>query len=119
MSLNDEWCLVLGTFLSLLFVHTLCNKLRLELLHLLTIVLVESHIVVADEVVTLLSARLRSLSIAPLLPSEHGLTDMYSTVVHYIGLHHTVAVNFHDLCERPSQEVVAHVSQMERLIGVW
>ena len=64
--------------------------------------LVESHVVVADEVVALLAARLGSLTITPLQPGQHRLTDMDTTVIHDIGLHHLVAIGLHDLCQRPA-----------------
>ena len=43
---------------------------------------------------------------------------MYSAVVHDVGLDHLVAVGLHDLGQRPPQEVVAHVAQVEGLVGV-
>ena len=43
---------------------------------------------------------------------------MYAAVVHDVGLHHLVAVGGHNLCQRPAQQVVAHMAQVQRLVGV-
>ncbi len=80
--------------------------------------LVESHIEVANQVVALHSAGLRSNAVTPFEPCQHRLADVDTTIVHDIRLHHLVAVSRHNLCQRPSKEVVAHVSKVERLIGV-
>ena len=106
----DERCLLLG----FLLVHALGH----EFLHLLTIVLVEGHIVVADEVVTFLTTGLWCLAIAVFQPCQHRLADMDTTVVHDVGLHHLVTIGFHDLRQRPSEEVVTHMSEVQGLIGV-
>ena len=44
---------------------------------------------------------------------------MYTTVIHDICLHHLVAVCRHNLCERPSEQVVSYVSQVEWFVGGW
>ena len=118
MGLLDQGGLLLGTFLCGLLVKAFSQELLLQSLHLLTIMLVEGHVVVADEMIALLATRLRSFSVAPFLPSQHRLADMDATVVDDIGFHHLVAVGRHDLRQRPSQEVVAHMTEMERLVGV-
>ena len=43
---------------------------------------------------------------------------MDATVVDDIGLHHLVAVGLHDFGQAEAQQVVAHVSQVQRLVGV-
>ena len=43
---------------------------------------------------------------------------MDAAVVDDVGLDHLVAVGSHDLCQRPSQKVVAHMPQMEWFVGV-
>ena len=106
----DERCLLFG----FLLVHALGH----ELLHLFTIVLVEGHIVVTDEVVTFLTTRLWCLAIAVFQPCQHRFADMDTTVVHDVGLHHLVTIGFHDLCQRPSEEVVTHMSEVQGLIGI-
>ena len=118
VSLLDERRLLLGLLLSRLLVHALCHVLGLKLIHLLAVVLVESHVVVADEMVALLAAGLRSLAVAILQPCEHRLADVYASVVDDVGLNHLVAVGLHYLGERPTEQVVAHVSEVERLVGV-
>ncbi len=118
VSLLDERSLVLSLLSGSLFVHAILHILLLELCDFLTVVLVESHIVVADEVVALLARSLRSLAVAPLEPSEHRLADVDTTVVYDIGLDHLVAVGLHNLCQRPTEQVVAHMTEVERLVGV-
>ena len=95
----DEGSLGLGLLCGCLVVHALCQILCLELGHLLTVVLVEGHVVVAYQMVALLAAGLRSLAVAPLEPCQHALADVYTAVVYDIGLHHAVAVGFHNLCQ--------------------
>lgn len=81
--------------------------------------LVESHVIVTDEMVTLFTAGLGSLTIAPFQPSEHRLTDMNTTVVDDIRLHYLIAVRLHDLRQRPTQQVVAHMTEVEGLVSIW
>ena len=118
MSLLDERSLLLSLFLSGIFRHSFSHILLQELVALCFVVLVECHIVVADEVVALLSRRFWSLTVAIFEPCEHRLTDVNATVVDDIGLHHLIAVSLHNLRERPSEEVIAHVSEVEWLVGV-
>ena len=80
--------------------------------------LVEGYIVVADEVVALLAGSFRSFAIAPLEPGEHRLTDVDTTVVNDVCLDYLVAVSLHNLSQRPAEEVVAHMTQVKRLVGV-
>ena len=61
--------------------------------------LIESNIIIADEVVTFLSARFRCLSITPLQPGKHRLADVDTSVVYDVGLHNMIAVSFHDLSQ--------------------
>ena len=81
-------------------------------------VLVKFHIEIADEVVALLARFLGGDSVAPLLPSEHRLADVDTTVVYDVGFHHLVAVCLENFGEAETEEVVAHVPQVERLVGV-
>ena len=80
--------------------------------------LVEGHVVVADEVVALLSCSFGCLAIAPFQPGQHRFTDVDTTVVHNVGLHHTVAVGSLNLGQRPSKQIVADVSEVERFVGI-
>ena len=96
--LLDERSLFLGFLLSLFLAQTFGDILRSELLHLFAVVLVESHIVVADEVVAFLSACLGCFPVAIFQPCEHRLADVYSAVVDDVCLHHFVAVSLHNLC---------------------
>ena len=118
MSLLDERRLFLRLLLSLLLVHALSHVFSLQLSHLSTVVLVERHVVVADEVVAFLARSLRCFAVAELQPSQHRFADVDAAVVHDVGLHHAVAVSLHDLRQRPAEQVVAHVSEVERFVGV-
>ena len=118
MCLLDEGGFSLGLFLGVLFGHAFGQVLCLERLALFLVVLVERHVEVANEVVAFLAGRFRCGAVAPFLPCQHRLADVYAAVVHDVGLHHAVAVGGHDLRQRPTQQVVAHVSQVERLVGV-
>ena len=100
--------------LGLLLVHALSHKF----LDLLAVVLVEGHIIVADEMVALLTRRLWCLTVAIFQPGEHRLTDVDTTVVHDIGLYHLVTVGLHNLCQRPPQKVVAYMTEVKGLIGI-
>ena len=40
-------------------------------------------------------------------PCQHRLADVYSAVVHDVGLYNAVAVGLHNLCKAPAQQVVA------------
>ena len=71
MSLLDQRSLCLSFLCGSFFVHALLQVLSLEFCDFLTVVLVESYIVVADEVVVLLAGSFWSFAIAPLEPSEH------------------------------------------------
>ena len=119
MCFLDKRCLLLCFLLGFLSVHSLSDIFRRELLHLLAIVLVESHIVVADEVVALLAAGLGGFTIAVFEPCKHRLADMYATVVDNIGLDHLVAVGLHNLGKRPSQQVVAHMPEVKGFVCIW
>ena len=118
VSFLNQRCVVLGQLLRFLVRHAFGLILGLQFLHLLAVVLVKGHVVIANEVVSLLSAALRGLAVAPLEPCEHRLADVYATVVHYIGLDYAVAVGLHNLRKRPSEQVVAHVSEMQGLVCV-
>ena len=89
MSLLDERCLLFG----LLFVHALGD----EFLYFLAVVLVESHIIVANQVVALLAGTLRCFAIAVFQPGQHRLANVDTTIVDDIGLHHLIAIGLHDL----------------------
>ncbi len=101
--------------LGFVLAHALC----LQLLHFLLEVLVEQHVEVADQVVALLSRRFGSDAFAPFLPCQHRLADVDAAVVHYVGLDYLIAVGLQYLGQRISQQVVAHVSQVQGLVGVW
>ena len=106
-----QWRCGLGLLLAHAFLHKL-GQLGL-------VVLVECYIVVADEVVTLLAAALGCSALAPLLPSEHRLTDVYASVVHDVGLYNPVTICCNDVREGITEQVVAYVAKVERLVCIW
>ena len=68
--------------------------------------------------VAFLARRFGSHAVAPFLPCEHGFADMDAAVVYDVCLYHLVAVRFHDLGQAVAQQVVAHMSEVERFVGV-
>ena len=115
---HHQRCFFLGACFSLFAVHALFKELGFEGGHFGAIMLVESHVVVADEVVAFLTRRLGCFAVAILLPSEHRFANVDTAVVHDVGLHHPIAVGFGNLCHRPTEEVVTDVTEVERLVGV-
>ena len=57
-------------------------------------------------------------SVAIFEPSEHRLADVDATVVDNIGFYHALVVGFCNLRNSPSEEVVTHVTKVERFVGV-
>ena len=98
VSLFHQGALSLGFLFGSLFGHALGHKLCLQGFHLFAVVLVKGYIVVANEVVALLAAGFGCFAIAPLLPCQHRLADVYAAVVHNVCLHHAVAVGLHNFC---------------------
>ena len=107
-----------GLGLGFFLVHAFGHVLGHQFLHLGLEMLVECHVVVADEMVALLATRLGRFTVAILQPSQHGLADVNTAIVHDVGLHHTVAIGGNDVGQGVTQQVVAHVPQVERLVGV-
>ena len=104
--------------LGLLFTHAFGHETGHQFLHFSLVVFVECHIIVANQVVALLAGRFGSFALTVLQPGQHALADVDTTVVHDVGLHHAVTVGRHNIGQRVAQEVVAHVSEVEGLIGV-
>ena len=103
-----------GLLLGLLGTHALLD----QFLDFGLIVLVKGYIEVANQVVALLAGGLGRCAVAPLEPGEHRLADVDTAVVDDVGLDHLVAVGLHDFGQAVAQQVVAHVSQVQRLVGV-
>ena len=110
MCLLDERSLFLGLFGA----HALLD----EFPDFGLIVFVEGNVKVTNQVVTLLACGLGCVAVAPLEPCEHRLADVDATVVDDVGLHNLVAVGLHNLGQAETQQVVAHVSQVQGLVGV-
>ena len=108
---EHDGCLTLG----LLLAHTLFGH---ELLNLAFVVLVELDIVLTHQVVALHARRLGGLATAIELPCEHRLADVDAAVVHQVYLDDVVAIGLQDGGHRVAEEVVADVSQVQRLVGV-
>ncbi|MPM19096.1 hypothetical protein SDC9_65514 [bioreactor metagenome] len=76
------------------------------------------HIILADQVVALDTAGLGCLAIAELLVGEHRFADMNPTVVYQVDLAHRRPVGLQDGRHTLTEAVVAHMTQMQRLVGV-
>ena len=79
---------------------------------------VESDVVFAHEVVALHSRRGRGLAVTEQLPGQHRLADVDAAVVDEVRLDHFVARFGEYLRDRVSEQVVADVAQVQRLVGV-
>ena len=110
LCLLDEW----GLFLGCLLIYALCHKL----FDLSLVLLVKTDIVVADEVVAFLATILRCLAIAEHLPCEHRFADMNTAIVHDIGLDYVPSVGLLNLSDGVTKQVVAHMSEVQRLVGI-
>ena len=86
--------------------------------HFGAVVLIERHIVVADKVVAFLTGGLGRVAVAVFLPGKHGFADVDTAVIDDIRLHDTAAVGFCNLGHRPSEQVVANVTEVEGFVGV-
>ena len=80
--------------------------------------LVKGYVIIADKVVAFLARTLGRLAVAILQPSQHRLADVYAAIVHDVRLYDPIAVCFQNLCERPAEQVVAHVAEVERFVRV-
>ena len=103
-----------GFFLGGLLIHSCGNKF----LHLAGKDVVELDIAVSDEVVTLLTGTLRSGAGKRLLPCIHGFADMHAAVVDKRHLDDVVAAGLEQAGNGIAEEIVADVTEMERLVGV-
>ena len=68
--------------------------------------------------VAFLAGRLRCLAVAEFQPRQHGFADMDTAVVDDIGLHHFPTVCLLNLSDRIAQQVVAHMPEVKRFVGV-
>ena len=103
-----------GVFLGLV----LRLSLRDQLPDLRLVVFVELHVVLAHEVIALHHRRCRGFAVSVELPRQHRLADVDAAVVHQIGLDDRMAVGLENLRHGVTQQVVADMPQMERLVGV-
>ena len=108
----------LGLLLGSFGLHAFGLETCFELCHFGAVVLVEGYVVVAYQVVTLLARGLGRFAVAVFQPGQHRFTDVDAPVVHDVGLDHAVAVGFNHTGQCPAQKVVAHVPQVEGLVGV-
>ena len=63
-------------------------------------------------------SRFGRYAVAPFQPCQHGFADMDTAVVDDIGLDHAITVGLQYFCQAVSQQIVADVPQVERLVGV-
>ena len=80
--------------------------------------LVEFHIIVSHKMVSLFAGTGRRFSVSVLEPSEHGLADVNSAVVHNVCLDDFRTVGLGYLRYGPAQQIIADVSEMQRLVCV-
>ena len=118
VGLDDKGGFVFGTRGGGLLVNAFGHQAHLDFLHLLAVMLVECHVIVANKMVALLAAALGCFAVAPLEPGKHRLADVDATVVDDIGLYDAVAVGLGNLCHSPAEQIVADVTQVKGLVGV-
>ena len=68
--------------------------------------------------VAFFTRRLGCFTIAILLPCQHRLADMDTTVVDDIGFDYLISVRHDDIGQCITQQVIAHMAQMKRFIGI-
>ena len=98
-----------------LFVHAFRHELR----DLRFVLLIETDVVIADQMIAFLTAGLRRLAVTELEPCEHGLADMDASVVDDVGLDDLPTIRLLNLRNRITEQVITHMTQMQRLIRVW
>ena len=96
--------------LGFFFAQTFTLELRHQLFDFSLVMLIESHIIITNQMITFLSGRLGSFTVAILLPRQHRLTDMNTTVIHNICLYHSVAIGRNDICQCITQQVIADMA---------
>ena len=80
--------------------------------------LVKEHVEVTNKVVAFLACGFGSGAFAPFQPCQHGFAYVYAAVVDNVGLDHTVTACFQYFGQRITEQVVAHVAQMQGFVGV-
>jgi hypothetical protein len=78
----------------------------------------EPNIILADKMVPLQAGTLGSLAVTELFVGEHRLADMDATVVDEIDLSHLGSVGPEDRADAFAETVVAHMSEVEGLVGI-
>ena len=76
------------------------------------------HIEMTYEMVSFLARFLRCLSLAKMQPGHHRLADGYAAVVVDIHFMHFLSGRFQDIGHRISNDHIAYMSQMQRLVGI-
>ena len=117
-SLAHQGSLTLGTLFGFLCRHSFLHELCCQVLYLRTVMLVEFHVIVSHKMVSLFAGTGRRLSVSVLEPSEHGLADVNSAVVHNVCLNDFSAIGLGYLRNSPAQQIVANVSEVQRLVCV-
>ena len=103
-----------GLRLGRFFVKALSH----EFAHLAPEFLVKAHVKIADKVVAFFACGIGSDSAPELLPRPHALANVDAAVVHNLNLNHFAAAGLEDAAHAVPQQNVAHVPEVERLVGV-
>ena len=98
MGLDEGRRLLLGLFLR--------QAASDQFLHFALVKLVESHITVSHQVVSLDAGRFGRLPVKALLPSQHGLADVNTAVVHQSSLDDLVSPCLQQPGHAVSQKIV-------------
>ena len=76
-------------------------------------------VAVTYKMVALLAGTLRSRPVKALLPCIHTLADMHSPVIDKRSLDDFVSRSLEQVGNAGAEQVVAHVSEVKRLVGIW
>ena len=76
------------------------------------------HVAVTHEVVALYSGAFRGGAVHALLPCVHALADVHAAVIHQSNLYNLVARRGQQTAHRISKEIVAHVAEVQGLVGI-
>ena len=80
--------------------------------------LVKAHVKIADEVVALFAGGIGCGSAPELLPRPHALANVNAAVVDNLNLNDVAAAGLEDTAHTVPEQNVAHVAEVQRLIGI-
>ena len=102
-----------GSF-RLLFRHTFLHQGS----NLRFVMFIKSHVVITYQMVSLFAGTFGSFTIPIKFPSKHRLTNMDTAVVYNISLHKLITISHDDISQCIAQQVIAHMSQVKRLVRI-